>query len=57
MQSEHIVCVCVCVLQVADKFVEQCSKSLGELCRRQGLSWQVTPCGWSEEERSDRTIR
>jgi hypothetical protein len=42
---------------VADKFVEQCSKALGELCRRQGLSWQVTPCGWSEEERSDRTIR
>ena len=44
-------------VQVAEKFVEQCVKSLADLCRRQGLPWQVTACGWTEEEEADRVTR
>ena len=53
-------CAILCVhlhVQVAEKFVEQCVKSLADLCRRQGLPWQVTACGWTEEEEADRVTR
>ena len=43
--------------QIAQKFVEQCAKGLGELVGQRGLCWQVTSCGWSEEEQADRVTR
>jgi hypothetical protein len=43
--------------KVAGKFVEQCVASLGDVCRRQGLPWEVNSCGWSEDEEADRITR
>ncbi|CAI8016947.1 Meiosis regulator and mRNA stability factor 1 [Geodia barretti] len=42
---------------VAGKFVEQCVKSLGDVCRRQGLPWLATSCGWSSDEEEERRTK
>ena len=37
--------------------MEGCTRSLVDVCRREQVSWDVTTCGWSEEEEQDRITR
>lgn len=37
--------------------MEGCTRSLVDVCRREQVSWDVTTCGWSEEEEQDRVTR
>lgn len=44
-------------VQVAKEFLDGCSQSLVEACRRERVPWEVTTCGWSEDEEQDRITR
>ena len=46
----------LCV-QVAQEFLDGCSRSLVEVCRSERVPWEVTTCGWSEDEEQDRITR
>ena len=37
--------------------MEGCTQSLVDVCRREQVPWDVTTCGWSEEEEQDRITR
>ena len=37
--------------------MEGCTRSLVDMCRREQVLWDVTTCGWSEEEEQDRITR
>ena len=37
--------------------MEQCVRSLGDVCRQQDLPWLVTSCGWSGDEEEERLVK
>ena len=45
------------LFQVANKFIEQCAKSISDVVQRLRLPWEVTTCGWSSDEEEERVIR
>ena len=42
---------------MAKGFVDMCSGSITEACQRERVPWEVTTCGWSEDEEQDRITR
>ncbi len=43
--------------QLAQAFMKRCADSIAEICRGENLPWDVTVCGWTEEEEEDRITR
>ncbi len=42
---------------MAEGFVETCTKSIADVLRRHASNWEVTMCGWTQEEEENRIIR
>ena len=42
---------------MAEQFVNMCSDAITGACQREKVPWEVTTCGWSEDEEQDRITR
>ena len=46
----------ICI-QLAQKFLERCAESIERVSKLHQLPWEVTSCGWTEDEEEERVIR